>query len=227
MKYRLALLVLAMLMLISCPYSGGAPAMLPGSPLPTAAVAAPSPGVSTARPVVPTLATPPQLPTPTPSATSTPTPTATSTPTPTATPIITGTTALETRLLAIINDIRNANNLPAYRLDAALSDVARAHSCDMAANSFIGHSSSDGRSVTERMPPAEPPWVWPSESVAAGSDDPQLIVDWWMDEPPEGWHRRNILDEQQQVIGVGYCFRDDDPTGNRHYWTIDITRPGP
>jgi uncharacterized protein YkwD len=221
MKYRLALLVLAMLILISCPYSGGAPTVLPGSPLPTAAVAAPSPDVSTVRPVVPTPATPAQLPTPTPSATSTPTPTATST------PVITGTAALETRLLAIINDIRNANNLPSYRLDAALSDAARAHSCDMAANSFIGHSSSDGRGVTERMPPAEPPWVWPSESVAAGSDDPQLIVDWWMDEPPEGWHRRNILDQEQQVIGVGYCFRDDDPTGNRHYWTIDITRPGP
>ena len=227
MKYRLALLVLAMLALISCPYSGSTPAVLSHAPLPTAVVAAPSPDVSTVRPLPPSPAIPTQLPTPTPSATSTTTPTPTSTPQPTATPEMTGTAALEAHLLGIINAVRDANNLPAYRLDAALSDVARAHSCDMAANSFIGHTSSDGRSVTERMPPSDPPWVWPSESVAAGSPDPQTVVDWWMHEPPEGWHRRNILDEQQQVIGIGYCFRDDDPTGNRHYWTIDITRPGP
>lgn len=132
----------------------------------------------------------------------------------------------EALLAQVINRVRAEHNLPPYSVNAELSVVARAHSCDLAANHMISHTSSDGRTLKERMPAAEPPWVWPSESIAAGSDDPEVIVAMWMDEPPEGWHRRNILDVDQREIGVGYCATADDPTGNMHYWTVDFTRRG-
>jgi uncharacterized protein YkwD len=146
-------------------------------------------------------------------------------PTPTLTLVPLSDTALrEARMVVLINALRAEQGLPAYTHDAGLSDAARAHSCDMAANGFIDHTGSDGRSVQERMPIAEPPWVWPSENIAAGSDDPAAMIALWLDEPSDGWHRRNLLDPDQQAIGAGYCFRDDDPTGNRHYWTIDLAR---
>jgi uncharacterized protein YkwD len=93
----------------------------------------------------------------------------------------------------------------------------------MATNSYIGHEDSQGRNVTSRVP-ADLPWQWFSESVAAGSADPAVIVALWMDEPPDGWHRRNILDADNVVAGVGYCHRSDDPTGNEHYWTLIVAK---
>jgi hypothetical protein len=42
---------------------------------------------------------------------------------------------------------------------------------------------------------------------------------------PDGWHRRNLLDPEQRVVGVGFCANSDDPSGNRLYWTMIVTRP--
>ena len=128
--------------------------------------------------------------------------------------------------MAEINQVRAAHSLPPYAHSPELSAAARAHSCDIAAHGVIAHTSSDGRTLQDRLAGAEPPWEWPSESIAAGTDDPATVVAMWMDEPPEGWHRRNILDEQQREVGVGYCYTADDPTGNQHYWTADFSRRG-
>lgn len=130
----------------------------------------------------------------------------------------------EQQLIDIINQIRAEHGLPAYQSHPDLMQAARAHSCDIAQHQIISHNSSDGRTLSERLAFSQVPWEWPSENIAAGSDDPAVIVAMWMDEPPEGWHRRNILDEQQKEIGVGYCFTPEDATGNRHYWTADFTR---
>jgi uncharacterized protein YkwD len=134
---------------------------------------------------------------------------------------------LEARLAVAINEVRAANGLPPYEHSPELSTAARGHSCDLAAHGLISHTSSDGRTLTDRLAGGNPPWEWPSESIAAGTDDPATVVAMWMDEPPEGWHRRNILDTEQQAVGVGYCYVADDPTGNHHYWTADFSRRTP
>ncbi len=133
----------------------------------------------------------------------------------------------ELALVALINQIRASNDLPPYTYDTGLSDAARAHSCELAARNAIDHVSADGRTVRDRMPPHDPPWAWPSESIAAGTDAPEAVVAMWMDEPPEGWHRRNILDTEQTAIGVGYCYAEEDSTGNHHYWVSEVARHDP
>jgi uncharacterized protein YkwD len=133
---------------------------------------------------------------------------------------------LEALLVATINQVRAAHGLPPYQHSPELSGVARAHSCDLAAHGRISHVSSAGRTLAQRLAGATPPWEWPSESIAAGISDPAAIVALWMDEPPEGWHRRNILDRDQREIGAGYCYAADDSTGNHHYWTADFSRRG-
>lgn len=202
--------------------------------LPTAhviLVSTPSAQSSTPLSATAILAAPTQATAPTPSATTTATP---ASPTPTA-PSITATatltadgaanlSALEAGLLAAINQERAANSLPPYLSSAELNIAAHAHSCDMAEHTLISHTSSDGRALKDRLAGSNPPWERMSESIAAGSDDPLFIVALWMDEPPDGWHRRNILDTELREVGVGYCFASEDSTGNHHYWTADFAR---
>jgi uncharacterized protein YkwD len=133
---------------------------------------------------------------------------------------------LEALLVATINQVRVANGLPPYQHSPELSSVARAHSCDLANHGLISHESSEGRTLAQRLDGATPPWEWPSENIAAGVVDPAATVALWMDEPPEGWHRRNILDVDQREVGAGYCYAADDSTGNHHYWTADFSRRG-
>jgi uncharacterized protein YkwD len=133
---------------------------------------------------------------------------------------------LEALLVATINQVRTANGLPPYQHSPELSSAARAHSCDLASHGLISHESSEGRTLAQRLAGATPPWEWPSENIAAGVADPAATVALWMDEPPEGWHRRNILDVDQREVGAGYCYAADDVTGNHHYWTADFSRRG-
>jgi uncharacterized protein YkwD len=123
-----------------------------------------------------------------------------------------------------MNVVRAEHGLPPYAYSDELAAAARAHSCDLAVHTMISHTSSDGRTLHDRLAGGIPPWQWPSESIAAGTQDVNAVVAMWMDEPPDGWHRRNILDSEQREVGVGYCFNADDPTGNRHYWTADFSR---
>jgi uncharacterized protein YkwD len=149
---------------------------------------------------------------------------------PTAMPISTPATladlwaSLEAELITEINKQRLSNGLPPYQISPELSAAARAHSCDLAAHHMISHVSSDGRNLVERLAGGDQPWEWPSENIAAGAVDPAVVVAWWMDEPPDGWHRRNILDTQQREVGAGYCYAENDPSGNHSYWTADFSR---
>lgn len=216
MPERLLALILLAALLGACaalPSRSG-----PGASLPTAQVSVATLPAS----IVP--ATRPPL-----SPTSAPAPTASPTAAPTlvasASPAPGGDGAVrEAQLVAQINEVRAAHGLPPYRLNPELSAAARAHSCDLATHGVISHSSSDGRTLATRLAGRGAAWQWPSENIAAGTDDPAAVVAMWMDEPPDGWHRRNILDPDQRDVGAGYCQAPDDPAGNYHYWTADFSR---
>jgi uncharacterized protein YkwD len=85
-------------------------------------------------------------------------------------------TGPEAQLVAAVNGLRMQNGLPAYTLEPSLSDVARAHSCDLAAHGSISHTSSDGRTLAERLGANAALWSWPSESIAAGTADPDEVM---------------------------------------------------
>jgi uncharacterized protein YkwD len=194
--------------------SGGA--IVPSQVAASLATAIPSP--ATPRPTATT------RPSPTSTLLPAPSPAATATALPSPTLNADDPAAREALLVAEINRVRAEHGLPPYLHSPELSAVARAHSCDLAAHGMISHTSSDGRTIQDRLAGAEPPWEWPSESIAVGTDDPILVVAWWMDEPPDGWHRRNILDVDQREVGAGYCYLEEDASGNRHYWTADFSR---
>lgn len=134
--------------------------------------------------------------------------------------------AREAALIARINQVRAEHGLPPYHDNSELGAAARAHSCDMGLHGLISHTSSDGRTLKERLAESVPPWEWPSENIAAGIDDAVAVVALWMDEPPDGGHVRNILNPDQKEIGAGFCYAEEDATGNHFYWTADFARRG-
>jgi uncharacterized protein YkwD len=144
-----------------------------------------------------------------------------------ATPPSTGDPArdFEREVYALINGLRVENGVPPLAYSALLADAARAHSCEQAANGAISHTSSDGRTLGQRLPSVEPPWEWPSENIAAGFATPQEVVRIWFDEqPPDDWHRRNILSADQRELGVGFCSGTSGAPGYSNVVTADFAR---
>lgn len=156
------------------------------------------------------------------------TPTATATPTrhpkpkPTATPTqaatnngctVTGTeTGAEQSLLAILNQHRAAAGVAPLKLNAALSAVSRAHSCDMYQHNYMGHTGSDGSSPLQRIQSAGVTFSNWGENVGTASGlgmmgGIQQIDDGMMAEPLTPYdHHWNIVHAGFTQVGLGVIY---------------------
>lgn len=140
----------------------------------------------------------------------------------------TDTGAIEQAVVALTNQERRAQGLPALQWDGPLASVARAHSQDMAANSYMSHTNPRGQDPTARAVAAgydvrrslgggwttsgigENIEMMPTGNVVGEgyvNNDPQSIaqamVRGWMNSPG---HRENILRAQYARIGVGVAY---------------------
>ncbi|HKY84013.1 MAG TPA: CAP domain-containing protein [Anaerolineales bacterium] len=180
----------------------------------------------------------PVVPSPTPAASWTSasgleTPTPGGPPTPTGTPVpptpsttcdAAGNSGFETTLLGLINQERQSRGLASYSLQSQLRSAARVHSTDMACNSFLSHTGSDGSSVRDRVEREGYSWSWIGENIFATGDTssgaPQRAFDWWMNSAP---HRANLLSPNYTEIGLGYMYRSASGYGG--YFTAVFARP--
>jgi len=123
-----------------------------------------------------------------------------------------------TQVVALTNQQRAASGCGALRVNATLTQVAQAHSADMAANNYFSHDSQNGASPFDRMTAAGYRFSAAAENIAAGQRTPSDVVTAWMNS--EG-HRANILNCTYTEIGVGYA------TGGSYgtYWTQDFGKP--
>jgi uncharacterized protein YkwD len=105
----------------------------------------------------------------------------------------------ETRLLALVNRDRAAAHRPPLALDAKLSEIARAHSRDMAEHQFVAHVSPRTGSAAERVARAglAPPLLLENVGRAYSAEDAESG---FMASPG---HRGNILDARATRIGIG------------------------
>ena len=176
---------------------------------PKATAAATPKATATATPKATAAATPKAPATATPKATATATPKATATPT--ATPRATSASNLsyEEQVAELVNEIRAENGLGSLKLNANLSDVARAKSQDMHDNDYFAHESPTYGSPFEMMTAFGISYQTAGENIAMGYASPQAVVDAWMNSPG---HRANILKASFTQIGVGYV-KDGS------YWT--------
>jgi uncharacterized protein YkwD len=114
--------------------------------------------------------------------------------------------ALESAILARLNEFREARGLPRLRVAPGLRTAAAAHSRAMLVEGFFAHESSDGSSFdsrVERFYPSRGFGFWRvGENLAAmtGVMTAEDAVDMWLASPP---HRRLLIDPTWRDAGLG------------------------
>jgi uncharacterized protein YkwD len=128
------------------------------------------------------------------------------------------------QVFVLINQARATNGLPAYTLNSKLSASAMKHSIDMACNSLLQHTGSDGSSAKERV--AAEGYVAKSVQEAIYAQPPQFggtpqsAVDWWLN---DAQHRPILLSSTLKEIGVSYVSVSTSALGG--YFTVDFATP--
>jgi uncharacterized protein YkwD len=109
-------------------------------------------------------------------------------------------TADEQTILDLTNKARAEEKLPPLKLNATLTEVARAHSKNMAKKAELNHEL-DGKKPADRVLAAGYNWDCVGENIAVGEGTPiDEIFKTWMDSPH---HKENILRKEYKEIGIG------------------------
>lgn len=101
----------------------------------------------------------------------------------------------------LVNDHREANNLPKLKYDVKLADASQAHAVDMNANNYFSHTGLNGSDFSLRARNAGYTGFPSGENIAKGQTTPQEVVTGWMN---SSGHRANILSNYSNEIGVGF-----------------------
>jgi len=130
-----------------------------------------------------------------------------------------GNAGYASQIEALINAERQTNGLPALTLNSALTAAAQNHAADMACNSMLSHTGSDGSYVNTRIVRAGYSPSYSEEIIYAGGG-PQTAFNWWMSDK---LHRDAILSNKASEMGIGYAFLSSSTYGG--YFTVDFASP--
>lgn len=120
--------------------------------------------------------------------------------------------ALERRVVELVNKERAAYGLSPLTLSAELSDGARLKSRDMRDNNYFDHNSPTYGTPFEMMKSLGITYSAAAENIAMGYATAEAVVNGWMN---SAGHRANILSDKYTHIGVGHV---------DGYWTQWFTR---
>lgn len=95
----------------------------------------------------------------------------------------------------------------------ALDEAARAHAEDMARNSFLAHTGSDGSNPGDRAARAGYDWEVVAENVASGQTSADDIAATWL---KSAGHCENLRDAKYSDTGIAYALNPGD--GRDIYW---------
>ena len=123
--------------------------------------------------------------------------------------------SLEQASLDLINQVREEHGLVRLSVAGELTESARLHSEDMAAQNSMSHTGSDGSGPGERIARVGYDWRVFGEIVAAGYSTPAAVVDAWMNSPA---HREVILLSSLREFGGGLVYS----SAGRPYWTVNF-----
>lgn len=104
------------------------------------------------------------------------------------------------------------------RYNAALSQAAQTHACDMAVSNFFGHDGSNGSNVQQRARANGYRDCLIAENIAWGTlyDTPEKLLSGWMDS--QG-HRHNMALNRVRDYGVGVAIGPRGP-----YWVLVLAK---
>ena len=102
---------------------------------------------------------------------------------------------------------------PPLARSPSLDRAARAHAEDMARNSFLAHTGSDGSNPGERVSRTGYHWETVAENVASGQTSAEDIAATWLD---SAGHCENLMDAKYAETGIAYALNPGD--GRDIYW---------
>jgi len=103
-------------------------------------------------------------------------------------------------VVALTNENRTDDGLPALSTNALLTEAAQEKADDMAAHSYYAHVSPDGKSPLYWLQKVGYKYLNAGENLVIDRTTSEQVVDAWMASPD---HRENILRPQFTQIGVG------------------------
>lgn len=141
---------------------------------------------------------------------------------PAPTPIGTGASNVETQVLALINQERAANGLPAYTLSSGLMSSAASHNRVMASGCGLSHQCPGEAPIGDRETAAGVHWSAAGENIGEGGPiadttaaEAQMALgitqSMYDEKPPDDGHRLNILSRSFAHIGIAVS-RDSSGT---------------
>lgn len=123
----------------------------------------------------------------------------------------------ELQALAGVNALREQRGMPPLKADAALVEIARIRSRDMASKHYFGHNPPDGCNYACILDNRGVPYAYAGENIAWNNwgweQTASVAVDMWRNSPP---HLGNILNCHYERAGLGAVKSSD----GRVYYTM-------
>ena len=120
----------------------------------------------------------------------------------------------------LINAYRKSNGLKPLKLDATLSEAAKAHSRDLAKWDRISHYGSDGSNPWDRVKRAGYPAKLAAENVGTGQVTFEEVIKGWQASPG---HNRNLLLADAEHMGIALV--REPRTEFKTFWTLVVGSP--
>ncbi len=120
----------------------------------------------------------------------------------------------------IINQYRKDNKLKPLKLNAELSEAAKAHSRDLAKWDRISHYGSDGSNPWDRVKRTGYKARLAAENVGTGQVDFGEVIKGWKDSPG---HNKNLL--LSDATDMGLALVQDPKTEFKSFWTLVLGSP--
>ena len=120
---------------------------------------------------------------------------------------------IEVRIVAEMDELRQAEHVQTLHHDASLREAAREHSRDMAEREFFGHTNPDGQEPWDRVrcdatENLQGGWHDRTETAAGRTVDGGTVegvvattIDGWTESAE---HYRNLMDTSVRAVGVGF-----------------------
>ena len=120
----------------------------------------------------------------------------------------------------LINAYRKEKGLKPLKLNAALTEAAKAHSRDLAKWDRISHYGSDGSNPWDRVKRTGFKARLAAENVGTGQVDFQEVMRGWKESPG---HNKNLLLSDATHMGIALV--QDPRTEFKSFWTLVIGTP--
>ena len=123
------------------------------------------------------------------------------------------------RLLAFVNEAREAARVSPVQMDSRLNSAAQRHSADMAGGDFLSHIGSDGSTFEQRIADTGYRLGTGAENILFQLELEASKAFYYFWNSPE--HRASIIDARFTQVGFGYA----RSASGKYYYTMLLAAP--